>query len=141
MYPPNGVLLTMRLPMGRELTYGFDGVGWPRSVGDAARQDVTDAGYTDHGPMGTPRINGQILRERRSYDELRLQLTGIALEPCLDNSVACGTVGALRTLGYGYGPAGAGNGGGDAGLWLCRTEPVDDVCGGEYAGDKLLRRT
>lgn len=72
----------------------------------------TAAGYRS-------RRNGALLsmmlparRERRTYDPLRLQLTGIAYERCLDNTVACGTVEAVRAFGFGYGAAGLGNGGG-----------------------------
>ncbi|MFN7646101.1 MAG: hypothetical protein ACK5UT_01090 [Acidobacteriota bacterium] len=73
---------------------------------------MSDVNYTGHGALESMRMNGQALRERRTYDPLRLQLTGIAYERCLDNTVASGTVEAVRAFGFGYGAAGLGNGGG-----------------------------
>ena len=59
----------------------------------------TAAGYRS-------RQNGSLLsmmlparRERRTYDPLRLQLTGIAHERCLDDITGCGTVEAVRAFG------------------------------------------
>ena len=65
-------------------------------------------------------------RERRTYDPLRLQLTGIAYERCLDNTAACGTVEAVRAFGFGYGAAGLGNGGGPNNHGNVRTQSMAD---------------
>lgn len=80
-YLRNGAVSVMRLPTGRVLTYSFDSVGRPKGVGDGAKQYVSDVTYTDHGAVGTLRMNGQKLRERRSYDVARLQVMRILPKP------------------------------------------------------------
>jgi len=51
------------------------------------------------------RTNGWRMRETRSYDADRLQLTGIAVAQCTDNSQLCTTPasGRWRRMGAGFG--------------------------------------
>lgn len=125
-YMRSGALRVMRLPTGRALTYSFDGVGRVIGVTDGATNYVTSVGYTDAGAIGTVRMSGNWIRERRTYDAARLQMTGVVMEKCADNTSGCGQPEALRTLGYTYTTAGAGNGGGPANNGNVRTQTITD---------------
>jgi hypothetical protein len=140
-YLRNGALASMTYPSGRKATTAYDTLSRP--VGLSAlysgqtRDYVTGATYTDHGALSTLRLNGQRMRETIAFDSNRLQITGIAMDQCLDNSNACSSPQSRLTLGYSYsngnGPFGGPNNNGDvrsqsivgAGLSLNQTYTYD----------------
>lgn len=124
-YLRNGAVSVMRLPTGRTLSYAYDDGGRPVGVGDGATAYVSAVGYKDFGAMETLRMNGNLLRETRSYDGSRLQLTGIALERCTDGTTLCSVPAAVRSFGYTY-TNGTGNGSGPNNNGSVRTQTIAD---------------
>jgi RHS repeat-associated protein len=124
-YLRNGALSRQRNPGSRVLSWTYDDAGRPTGVGDGTTNYATAVTYTDHGAVDTMQLNGQRIREKLTYDASRLQLTGIALATCSDNTVACSSPNALWTAGYSYSTgATAGNFGGPDNNGNPRTQDI-----------------
>ncbi|MBL8242220.1 MAG: RHS repeat protein, partial [Bryobacterales bacterium] len=126
-YLRSGALSVMRLPTGRTLTYTFDDAGRPTGVGDGATTYASSAAYTEFGAMSSLRMNGWKLRESRSYDASRLQLTGIGVDKCTDETAQCTTPAAVRAFGLVYTTsATGGNGSGPNNNGSVRQQTISD---------------
>jgi len=128
VYWRNGAVASMRLPTGRLLIYSYDDDGMATALTDGVTMYVSGVTYADHGGVETMRTNGWRMRETRSYDADRLQLTGIAVAQCTDNSQLCTTPAGIRTFGYTYQTSGtAGNGSGPDNNGSLRRQDITDA--------------